>query len=200
MDNMRRMSFQTSSLAHSRKRLCTVFQGPNSGCKSRHGAPVFIIHRIALNVRRSSLRLRPLVSVPAFANIGPIMAHFSSEMSCLLMEKQKQRTDEKSRFYLETAPRLSLSGCLVFVLRNLPGGRGLADPQRLLERWNGGTWRGKARNAFRLAAGCRLEGETVIRMKPVSDKALRHKTGPPGEDKPGGPVLPLSAGNGGRKG
>ena len=33
--------------------------------------------------------------------------------------------------YLETAPRLSLSGCLVFVLRNLPGGRGLADPQRL---------------------------------------------------------------------
>ena len=91
--------------AHSRKRLCTVFQGPNSGCKSRHGAPVFIIHRIALNIRRSSLRLRPLVSVPAFANIGPIMAHFSSEMSCLLMEKQKQRTDEKSRFYLETAPR-----------------------------------------------------------------------------------------------
>ena len=105
MDNMRRMSFQTSSLAHSRKRLCTVFQGPNSGCKSRHGAPVFIIHRIALNIRRSSLRLRPLVSVPAFANIGPIMAHFSSEMSCLLMEKQKQRTDEKSRFYLETAPK-----------------------------------------------------------------------------------------------
>lgn len=48
--------------------------------------------------------------------------------------------------------------------------------------------RGEARlgNAFRLAAGCRLEGETVIRMKPVSDKALRHKTGPPGEDKPGG--------------
>lgn len=105
MDNMRRMSFQTSSLAHSRKRLCTVFQGPNSGCKSRYGAPVFIIHRIALNIRRSSLRLRPLVSVPAFANIGPIMAHFSSEMSCLLMEKQKQQTDEKSRFYLETAPR-----------------------------------------------------------------------------------------------
>ena len=33
------------------------------------------------------------------------MAHFSSEMSCLLMEKQKQQTDEKSRFYLETAPR-----------------------------------------------------------------------------------------------
>lgn len=41
--------------------------------------------------------------------------------------------------------------------------------------------RGEARlgNAFRLAAGCRLEGETVIRMKPVSDKALRHKTGRP---------------------
>ena len=92
------------AMAHSRKRLCTVFQGPNSGCKSRHGAPVFIIHRIALNIRRSSLRLRTLFSVPAFANIGPIMAHFSSEMSCLLMEKQKQRTDEKSRFYLETAP------------------------------------------------------------------------------------------------
>lgn len=52
----------------------------------------------------SSLRLRPLVSVSAFANIGPIMAHFSSEMSCLLMEKQNQQTDEKSRFYLETAP------------------------------------------------------------------------------------------------
>ena len=108
MDNMRRMSFQTSSLAHSRKRLCTVFQGPNSGCKSRYGAPVFIIHRIALNIRRSSLRLRPLVSVPAFANIGPIMAHFSSEMSCLLREKQKQQTDETSRFYLETAPRARL--------------------------------------------------------------------------------------------
>lgn len=108
MDNMRRMSFQTSNLAHSRKRLCTVFQGPNSGCKSRYGAPVFIIHRIALNIRRSSLRLRPLVSVPAFANIGPIMAHFSSEMSCLLMEKQKQQTDEESRFYLETAPRARL--------------------------------------------------------------------------------------------
>ena len=193
MDNMRRMSFQTSSLAHSRKRLCTVFQGPNSGCKSRHGAPVFIIHRIALNVRRSSLRLRPLVSVPAFANIGPIMAHFSSEMSCLLMEKQKQRTDEKSRFYLETAWKPLFSP-----VAQCPG----RELRRYfpLERWNGGTWRGKARNAFRLAAGCRLEGETVIRMKPVSDKALRHKTGPPGEDKPGGPVLPLSAGNGGRKG
>ena len=52
--------------------------------------------------------MRPLVSVPAFANIGPIMAHFSSEMSCLLMEKQKQQTDEKSRFYLETAPSAAL--------------------------------------------------------------------------------------------
>lgn len=119
MDNMRRLSFQTSSLAHSRKRLCTVFQGPNSGCKSRHGAPVFIIHRIALNIRRASLRLRPLVSVPAFANIGPIMAHFSSEMSCLLMEKQKQRTDEKSRFYLETAPSGQRAK-----LRRMPGDMG----------------------------------------------------------------------------
>ena len=31
-----------------------------------------------------------------------------TEMSCLLMEKQKQQTDEKSRFYLETAPRARL--------------------------------------------------------------------------------------------
>ena len=29
-------------------------------------------------------------------------------MSCLLMEKQKQQTDETSRFYLETAPRARL--------------------------------------------------------------------------------------------
>ena len=50
--------------------------------------------------------MRPLVSVPVFANIGPVMAHFSSGMSCLLMEKQKQQTDKKSRCYLETAPRL----------------------------------------------------------------------------------------------
>ena len=85
MDNIRRMSSQTSSLAHWRKRLCTVFQGPNSGCKSRQGAPVFMSHRMALNIRRSSLRLRPLVSVRGFTSIGPIMAHFSSEISCLLM-------------------------------------------------------------------------------------------------------------------
>ena len=58
--------------------------------------------------------MRPLVSVPAFANIGPIMAHFSSEMSCLLMEKQKQRTDEKSRCYLETAPRGIGCGFVLF--------------------------------------------------------------------------------------
>lgn len=41
MDNIRRMSSQTSSLAHWRKRLCTVFQGPNSGCKSRQGRSCF---------------------------------------------------------------------------------------------------------------------------------------------------------------
>ena len=40
--------------------------------------------------------------------------------------------------------------------------------------------RGKARNAFRLAAGCRLEGlKPCIRMKPVLDKLSDIKQGRP---------------------
>ena len=58
--------------------------------------------------------------------------------------------------------------------------------------------RSKARNAFRLAAGCRLEGaKPFIRMKTASDKVPTQNRAAR-EDKPGGPVLPLSA-NGGRK-
>lgn len=48
--------------------------------------------------------------------------------------------------------------------------------------------RGEARLAMRsaLQQDAVWKGKPCIRMKPVSDKALRHKTGPPGEDKPGG--------------
>ena len=105
MDNIRRMSSQTSSLAHWRKRLCTVFQGPNSGCKSRQGAPVFMSHRMALNIRRSSLRLRPLVSVRGFTSMAQLWPIFRLKCRVCSCQTSKQQKDEKSRTYLETAPR-----------------------------------------------------------------------------------------------
>ena len=104
MDNIRRMSSQTSSLAHWRKRLCTVFQGPNSGCKSRQGAPVFMSHRMALNIRRSSLRLRPLVSVRGFTSMAQLWPIFRLKCRVCSCQTSKQQKDEKSRTYLETAP------------------------------------------------------------------------------------------------
>lgn len=105
MDNIRRMSSQTSGLAHWRKHLCTVFQGPNSGCKSRQGAPVFMSHRMALNIRRSSLRLRPLVSVRGFTSMAQLWPIFRLKCRVCSCQTSKQQKDEKSRTYLETAPR-----------------------------------------------------------------------------------------------
>ncbi len=117
MDSIRKISSQTSSRAHSRKRLWTVFHGPNSAGKSLQGAPVFRIHKIPLNMRRSSLRFRPLASVFFFSSIGPMTAHFSSEMSCLLMANRKAGVIQDVQLFLETGPRA------VNTIRKLFGGR-----------------------------------------------------------------------------
>src|SRR5439155_13779386 len=50
---------KTSALTQSRYRLKTVFQGPNSGGRSRHGLPVRAIHNTASTKRRLSSPLRP---------------------------------------------------------------------------------------------------------------------------------------------
>src|SRR4029077_3860742 len=50
---------KTSALTQSRYRLKTVFQGPNSGGRSRHGLPVRAIHSTASTKRRLSSPLRP---------------------------------------------------------------------------------------------------------------------------------------------
>ena len=145
--------------------LCS--RGPNSGCKSRHGAPVFIIHRIALNVRRSSLRLRPLVSVPAFANIGPIIGPTFRRKCRVCSWKNKSSGPTKSReFCLETAPREAsfspVAQCPDRELRRyFP-----------LERWNG--WNVERQGSQCVPPCSRMpfgRAKPCIRMKPVSDKA-----------------------------
>src|SRR5216683_21757 len=50
---------KTSAFTQSRYRLNTVFQGPNSGGRSRHGLPVRAIHNNASTKRRLSSPLRP---------------------------------------------------------------------------------------------------------------------------------------------
>jgi len=50
---------KTSAFTQSRYRLKTVFQGPNSGGRSRHGLPVRAIHNTASTKRRLSSPLRP---------------------------------------------------------------------------------------------------------------------------------------------
>src|SRR5215216_6909732 len=50
---------KTSARTQSRYRLKTVFQGPNSGGRSRHGLPVRAIHNTASTKRRLSSPLRP---------------------------------------------------------------------------------------------------------------------------------------------
>src|SRR3984893_2178669 len=50
---------KTSAFTQSRYRLKTVFQGPNSGGRSRHGLPVRAIHNTASTNRRLSSPLRP---------------------------------------------------------------------------------------------------------------------------------------------
>ena len=78
------------------------FPRPELRMQVPQGAPVFMLYRMALNIRRSSLRFRPLVSVLAFANIGPIMGHFSSVMSCLFIQNSNT---VKNLVFSEIVPR-----------------------------------------------------------------------------------------------
>src|SRR5713101_9364416 len=54
---------KTSAFTQSRYRLKTVFQGPNSAGRSRHGLPVRAIHNTASTKRRLSSPLRPGVGL-----------------------------------------------------------------------------------------------------------------------------------------
>src|SRR6201997_4485950 len=68
---------KTSALTQSRYRLKTVFQGPNSGGRSRHGLPVRAIHNTASTNRRLSAPLRPGSDfLPR--QCGAIFAHWAS--------------------------------------------------------------------------------------------------------------------------
>src|ERR1700731_5011383 len=68
---------KTSALTQSRYRLKTVFQGPNSGGRSRHGLPVRAIHNTASTNRRLSSPLRP--GSDFFPRqCGSIFAHWAS--------------------------------------------------------------------------------------------------------------------------
>src|SRR6202140_3845127 len=68
---------KTSALTQSRYRLKTVFQGPNSGGRSRHGLPVRAIHNTASTKRRLSSPLRPGSDfLPR--QCGSIFAHWAS--------------------------------------------------------------------------------------------------------------------------
>src|SRR6202158_2514390 len=68
---------KTSAFTQSRYRLKTVFQGPNSGGRSRHGLPVRAIHNTASTNRRLSAPLRP--GSDFFPRqCGSIFAHWAS--------------------------------------------------------------------------------------------------------------------------
>lgn len=87
LDSSFRMSSHIASLAHMANRLYAVCHGPYSIGKSRHGAPVLRIQRIALNIKRLPFGGLPLGSLDRRCSSGAMMAHFSSDMSCLLIEK-----------------------------------------------------------------------------------------------------------------
>jgi hypothetical protein len=104
-DNSKRMPSQTAIFAHLAKRLYAVCHGPNSFGKSRQGAPVFNIQRIALNISRLPLGGLPRGSLDWCANKGATIAHFSSDMSCLLIKKHISTYSYQClEFFLETAP------------------------------------------------------------------------------------------------
>src|SRR4249919_1754064 len=68
---------KTSAFTQSRYRLKTVFHGPNSGGRSRHGLPVRAIHNTASTKRRLSSPLRP--GSDFFPRqCGSIFAHWAS--------------------------------------------------------------------------------------------------------------------------
>jgi hypothetical protein len=68
---------KTSPFTQSRNRLKTVFQGPNSAGRSRHGLPVRAIHNTASTNRRLSAPLRP--GSDFFPRqCGSIFAHWAS--------------------------------------------------------------------------------------------------------------------------
>src|SRR5215204_1123512 len=54
-----RIRSQTPAFAHRRNRLCTLFQFPKHGERSRHGAPVRAIHTMASTKSRLSSPVRP---------------------------------------------------------------------------------------------------------------------------------------------
>src|SRR5665213_490126 len=68
---------KTSPLTQSRYRLKTVFQGPNSGGRSRQGLPVRAIHNTASTNRRLSSPLRPGSDFFP-SQCGSIFAHWAS--------------------------------------------------------------------------------------------------------------------------
>ena len=72
---------QTPLLRQRMKRRCVLLQPPNSGGRSRQGAPVRKIHNTALTKRRLSLAVPPQ-SPGLPGRWGESFSHTWSEMSC----------------------------------------------------------------------------------------------------------------------
>jgi len=73
---------QTPLSAQREKRLKTLFHGPNSGGRSRHGTPVRAIHNTASTKSRLSVPVRPRCPAFPWSN-DSIRSHWSSRSSNL---------------------------------------------------------------------------------------------------------------------
>lgn len=73
---------KTFALRHRENVLYAVFQGGNRSGRSRQGAPVCNIQKIALRICRQSRGFRPVL---ALGNSGSIKVHCSSDSSCRFM-------------------------------------------------------------------------------------------------------------------
>ena len=94
---------QTPLSAQREKRLNTVFHGPKSAGRSRHGAPVLAIHRTASTNNRLSAPVRP--RSPALpCNIGSIRHHWSSRNSNLGILCPIQKTGCKHNYSFVNSP------------------------------------------------------------------------------------------------
>lgn len=74
---------KTFALRHREKVLYAVFQGGNRSGRSRQGAPVCSIQKIALRICRGSRGFRPVFAL--FGSSGSTNAHCSSDSSCRFM-------------------------------------------------------------------------------------------------------------------
>ena len=84
-DNSKKIFSQIPRFVHREYRLYTLFHEPKRSGKSRQGAPVLTIQRIALIIIRLSLAGRPFPPARSGGTKSLILSHCSSVISCRLI-------------------------------------------------------------------------------------------------------------------